>query len=534
VEEALEDFSHGTRVNKLCDPWVTTTMKSIFVDPNGFTCDVVPSENQVDVTINLPSISMVAHSGGYCDDHVLGVCVISLSVDVDTPLTISGMSVSFTITEGSILNGDEITPVFDPGNLTRGTPDNDSDVGCIGGFFLDALAFLAEIFTFGAFDPGPAAEAPVVTNDLSDELGLIEGDPFSLDLVQFDNEELPAFMLSLTNELDDVQITSNGIALSVLAAIEPTMYDPEVASVPGTPLTPAPLPQPPIAGGGDVTIALSEDFFNQVFSGMTQAGKLKTLFEDVRPLGDFFPADCTTLPTPAGRGVCFGITSTDPCLTLPGDEIVSCAAIRLLFGPKNIEATTPMILHGRVDVPPVLYLDDDAGTAGILETELRLNKISISLLADRDGDGVHEGTLESVPNCFGTNAPTGGECALWEACLNLNMFADMELGTGPGGKPAISTNITEFAHTLSSGVLCSGAVDPDSAGDETITTLAETSTIDLIEQMAGDSTPDLESEGLTFGGLVIFVNPRLIAIENDGNTDFQDYLAITGDLAPAP
>jgi hypothetical protein len=45
-----------------------------------------------------------------------------------------------------------------------------------------------------------------------------------------------------------------------------------------------------------------------------------------------------------------------------------------------------------------------------------------------------------------------------------------------------------------------------------------------------ESTPDLKTKGLDFGGLVTFENARLISIENDGQPDFQDYIAITGQL----
>jgi Putative metal-binding motif len=536
VQAALQGFSTVKKVSAVCDPNVTTTVTSVSVDPAGFTCTVTPQNDKIHVSITLPNVDMQTHSGGYCKDTFLGVCTQDLTVDVDTPISIHDMSIQFDVTESNILNGTSVTPTFDPGTLVVGSASNHSDVGCIVGVLLDIGNFLAEVFTFGAFDPGPVAEAPVITQDLSDSLGLIQGDPFSLDLVRYDNENLPDFDLSLTPSLKDVQITPQGMAVVVAAAIEPTTVDPEVASVPGTPLTDAPVPAPPVAGAGQVTIAISDDFFNQIFAGTTKAGKLKTLFEDVKPFGSFFPDDCSTLPTPGGQGFCYAVKSSDTCINLlpAGDARTACIAARLLLIPRNITATTPMILHGRVDVPPVLYIDDDASTTDKVETELRLTKVSVILIADRDGDGMHQGTLESVPGCFATGSPTTGECNLLEACMNLNFFADMLLVTGPGGGPAIKTNVTALGHSFSSGALCGGAVDPSSAGNDAVNASAESTTIDLIESQAGSSTPDLESMGLTLGGVVTFVHPRLISIENDGNTDFGDYLAITGDLAPAP
>ena len=56
--------------------------------------------------------------------------------------------------------------------------------------------------------------------------------------------------------------------------------------------------------------------------------------------------------------------------------------------------------------------------------------------------------------------------------------------------------------------------------------------MDLLEQAIDDSTPPIALQGLDFGGAVEFCNPVLIAIENDGDADFQDYLGITGDIVP--
>ena len=46
-------------------------------------------------------------------------------------------------------------------------------------------------------------------------------------------------------------------------------------------------------------------------------------------------------------------------------------------------------------------------------------------------------------------------------------------------------------------------------------------------------TPDIQSDGLDLGGVVKFVNPKLIAIDTPGGEPgFQDYLGITGDIVP--
>ena len=47
-------------------------------------------------------------------------------------------------------------------------------------------------------------------------------------------------------------------------------------------------------------------------------------------------------------------------------------------------------------------------------------------------------------------------------------------------------------------------------------------------------TPALQSDGLDLGGIVTFSDPRLIAIETDGQPDFQDYVGVTGSIVPRP
>jgi len=113
--------------------------------------------------------------------------------------------------------------------------------------------------------------------------------------------------------------------------------------------------------------------------------------------------------------------------------------------------------------------------------------------------------------------------------VTLSVYTDMSLATGPTGRPAIQTVITQVEATLSSGGLCSGGTAGTGAEvDES----ASGKTVEFLKQITGDATPPLESEGLDFGGLVKFVDPRLIAIETDGDPSFADYIAITGTLAP--
>jgi hypothetical protein len=549
VRTAIEQFTITKPIDALCDPNVTTTAiaSTIMVDPAQLTCSVSPQQDKIVVTMNIPDISFTAHSGGYCEDTFLGVCTQSLTVDIDTPISITGMKVTFEVTEDNIRDKSPITPFFDPGILTKGTPDNDSDVGCIVGFLLDVFDVIAEIFTFGAYDPGPAAEAPVVTTDLEEKLGLIKGDPFTLDLLRYDSKDLPAFMTKIDYGFSDVSIDTNGMTVSVFGSFAPTMLDPEAAQVPGTPISNAPVPTPPVAGADEATIAISDDVFNQLFDGMTKTGKLKTLFNVSKPLTQLMPTPCSMIPTLDGQGACEGIkaagngsgliAATNYCLGLfpsgspdtlqPARQ--KCILIKLLLEGKQITANTPVIIRGRVDNAPKLQLDDDPSTLNRVESVLRLSQVSLALIADRDSNGF-SGTLESLKGCFDQNAATIGDCFFLEGCANLNVFVTMALGS-EDGKPSITTDLTSIDKDFSFGTLCGGG---SGAGtdEEVVKQAAESQTSDIIANAVGNNTPPLAANGITFGDVVQFVNPRLVAIENNGDTDFQDYLAITGTLAP--
>jgi hypothetical protein len=58
--------------------------------------------------------------------------------------------------------------------------------------------------------------------------------------------------------------------------------------------------------------------------------------------------------------------------------------------------------------------------------------------------------------------------------------------------------------------------------------------LDDLKDRVDDLTPPLQTDGLDLGGIVLFDNPRLFSIETNGDTAFQDYLGITGDIAPIP
>lgn len=107
-----------------------------------------------------------------------------------------------------------------------------------------------------------------------------------------------------------------------------------------------------------------------------------------------------------------------------------------------------------------------------------------------------------------------------------NPFA--EIGLRSKGRLALKLNITDVAHDLSTGLMCRGGVEDES--DALIVESSRTATLDLLNRRLRERSPDLESTDLDFGRLLRLEDVRLIAIENNGDTDFDDYIAITGRL----
>jgi len=321
-------------------------------------------------------------------------------------------------------------------------------------------------------------------------------------------------------------------------------------------------------------VLVADDTLNQLFASMTAAGKLQTGCKPSgKTIGDLLPADCETLTgttanatailqgichairlhdcealpgatspltTGAGaveQGTCHGVKG-DNCLTIPitvggglgATEIAACTGAELLHLNVGLNASQPLLFCVKTEVPPRLFIQDDPSTPAV-ETALRLNDLVVAMVVDRDGNNALEGTLETTPNCFSSSATTTGDCNLFGACLDLNFLTSMQFQTCADGKPGLTTNFlgVQVLHRTA-GVVCAATT---AGPDETITgTAAENSTIDVLGNQVHAFTPPVCASGLTLDGFVSFVNPRLIAIDTDGDPTFQDYLGITGDIEP--
>jgi hypothetical protein len=379
-----------------------------------------------------------------------------------------------------------------------------------------------------------------------------------------------------SGKLTSAHIDANGILAGLKGTFATNALDPDIQITPGALIGHPPLPSLPVAGASDAFIALSTDTLNMLFASMTLGGKLQ---ESCQPsgkiLGDFLPADCDSLTNPGGdsatalqQGVCHGIrahnceslsagtalltaikqgachgTRGDNCSTIPVPSgAIAAAAERntCTNTPNlNLNAGQNILLCTRQDIPPRMALLGGGGVTPV-HTALRLKALSVALVLDRDGDGL-DTDLNSTPQCFATGVPRIGDCALYEACLDMNFkfdqtFVDPITASATcGGVPGFSATFTEVqVLNRQAGVICSGS---GLAGDDSLI-LGETSANDIVTvalpSKAQDFSPPICMKGLDLGGLVTCGSPTLLTIETDGNAAFKDFLGVTCAISAAP
>ena len=94
--------------------------------------------------------------------------------------------------------------------------------------------------------------------------------------------------------------------------------------------------------------------------------------------------------------------------------------------------------------------------------------------------------------------------------------------------PVINTMVLNRA--LSHGTGCAGGAPVP--GDTPLDNIMQGIVLDTLTAEVTNNTPPLEMNGLDFGELVDFGNPRLFVIENNGDATAGDYLGITGAATP--
>ncbi len=586
VRDRIKEKTQGFRpeIDNSCDPWTVSKTTSAEYQNQVFSIQATPQQDKIAVRINLPGIDQNINLKGYCESDcacAFGgcVCLICTDININFRFKRTGMFVSFDVTEDRLINRTKLDINFDPGDTDNGTHiSGEVDIGCVAGFFLDVLDFIVNVFTFGLVDLDlDVINIDITGDDMNDRFGGLDGDPFDADLVKARNPDLSNFgARQRDSKISDAQITTQGVAIALGSAFEPepSEIDPAAQTVPGTPLKNAPLPQPPIrdaAGNlaGHVTLLVSGDVFNQLFLSATQTGRLRTEFTVVRELRNFLPDDCNEITDENKRARCIGLKGGDSCdrfcarfdgpcedvceaaYPYPGSSFATdqlrrqCCRTRRIDHNRNIGGSTTLILHGRMEVPPQILIDDDPATVPV-EVVMRAPQVSITLIADRDGDGTFDGsTLETIPACsFGNldeETPTPSvdatQCKLWQTCLHADFRFQLSLETSPSGRPRIKFGNGEIIrHDDAFGALCGGGIDVpelDFFNDRA----SRTEIFDILEDRQRDNTPPLDGEGLELGGFVTFQRDRIIAVETQPpaqDDGFQDYIGITGNIVPNP
>ncbi|MCO6436664.1 MAG: hypothetical protein J5J06_06205 [Phycisphaerae bacterium] len=499
------------------------------MDPNAFTFDITPTNDKIDLVVTSGPIHAQGSIAGSCQVNFLGGCFIRVIVKVGAMVDIDKIVFKVTVTEDDLLDHTALMPQLeiDPSDVHITVSDVGSDVDCWGGILADILTF-GQIESIISGVAKPILQSYIDGIDLTQYLGLIQIPPIPLDFLDFDPVNIESLAVEFNFGLTEVQIEPDGLTAGFETEFVPTQTDPEVQVLPGLPATVAPLPLPvlPFPPARGLTALISDDAINQLLYALTRNGILKTQFEDVRQLKDLLPADCTSLP-PAFYGQCEAFRGT-ACVGLVGIPAqLSCAATKLLLAGLNLTPATPIILHGRLDVPPkILFFRTAPNNQLILN--MRLTQAFSGIAADRDGDGVYNGDYSALPSCWTATPPTGNTCSLWATCFNINYTLTLTLSTGPGGVPRIIFSITDA--DLSIPTTCAGAVSLPAANDA-FEMVFEGQVFDLIQMFVDDNIPPFDLP-LDFDGIIQLQNLSMILYGNAFDPTFEDTMGLTADPAP--
>ncbi|HEU4401344.1 MAG TPA: putative metal-binding motif-containing protein, partial [Candidatus Polarisedimenticolia bacterium] len=476
-----------------CNPNVRIGIVDASGDPADISCPVTFMDGKIHVSIHLPKITVQGHAGGYCKTTFLGICTSETIVNIDGTSTISNMRLDFDVTEAQLLGGAPPPPAFVTGTSSVITSGG-SEVNCLAAACNWVIEGLVTIFTFGTVDLDLSPSLNIANEvDFTQAVGASEPDPVKLDQIKVDEEEVASFGQLLKGDLETVHITPGGLTAGLKGTFATTAVDPEIEAMPGAVLSPAPAPATPVSGGGDAYVVLADDTFNQLFASMAASGKLKLGCQDSgKTVGNLLPADCETLSgatvsaTALVQGICHGVRGDDcelqsgptasatnieqgTCHGVKGDACATIAVTGLGIEERlacnatpnlNLNSATKLLFCVKQEVPPRLLIQDNPATAPV-ETALRLNDLSVAMVADRGNNGL-DGELSSVPKCFASGAPTTGDCNLFAACLDLNFLTNLQFQTCSDGKPGIVTAF-QGIQVLSRvpGVVCGGATSAD-------------------------------------------------------------------------
>ncbi|MDO8861549.1 hypothetical protein Q6D67_07530 [Haliea sp. E1-2-M8] len=550
-----------------CTANAPVNITQVNIDPTDVSCPVTFVNDKIEVAVTLPDIEVVSTAKDSCGECVLGVGN-STDVDVIANTKIKDLSFSFDITEGQFFGGPVPEPSFS--STTDVTfPKADFDQCTFAALCNFTLNALVTIFTFGQADLGiDTSVDPTQFDNVGDAVGASEPDPIELGDIKVDETKVEEFgQASLSGSLASVEITPQGFLAALSGDFETLTLDPDVEQSPGAVIQQPSAPAMQIANASDATVLLSVDTINQLFASMSASGGLKTqCMSSGTTVNDVLAVNCDDLDGALASGYCHGVRNetdcesifqgtglgdaikqgvchgvrADDCSTIPVDlelERTTCNGTP----PLNITGQDEVLFCSQQNLPPQFLLVDDSATLDAVETAVRLNDLSVSIVVDRGDDGsTGDGNadLPNTPNCFGSDSSVNGDCALYSTCLDLNLKTTSSITSVgedvkecPAGAPGFVTSVDSFSLLVrQEGVVCGAA--QETADDELVGTSREDQTVELIRDNADTFTPPVCIEGLDLGGFVTLQNPSIIAVETDGDTDTQEYIGITGAVAP--
>jgi hypothetical protein len=556
-------------VDAACNPTAHTTIKDVIFNGD-FTCAVDLADNLITMTASVPEMKIKTNTYGYCCDGCDFICWSEVIVDIDIDFTVPKPGAQpirfvFPVDEAHMLNGGDITGQFvKPSAIGDAVvTDNRTEINCfsavaqffiaLGKAIIDGLVF---VFTFGQVDPPfdltPSFDDVATSDDLEAQLE-IEEFPVAMKGIKPDPGAVADTGKLLTTTPTSVEITPNGVTIALEGQFSSTFTDPDTLDNPGGVSNPAPVPNPPQAGAGNTYFVATDDIVNQLFAAMQAQGEFNTVCKPSgKTVGDFLEPDCSTLDTAIKRGICQGQKHVD-CGTLieatPAEQVVArgscfgathehsfCATLGAGNGQAfcnatpflNLFADQKFLFCGQMNVPPRLLLHDDAGTSGVIESDLRFKNFLVGVVLDRNLDDT-VANLTTVGTCTGTTADINGDCKFAAVCVDFDLHANWTL-VNDAGKLKILPNIGGKQDVpREPGAICAGGTpvtSPPAAGSGA---LNGPSTTDAGNN-AQNLTPAMQTDGLDLNGIVKFSNPRLIAIETDGKPEFQDFFGITGEI----
>ena len=401
-----------------------------------------------------------------------------------------------------------------------------------------------------------------------------------------------------------------GMTIGLSGKFATTKVDPLVEGNPGIEVYENDLPtmkQMQDQGAIDATVGLSADAINMFFASLAGGGDMKVPNSDEQGcfvganVGAVLPDNCDadlTIPGLTGfeleavaivRGVCHGIrrancdaldyvdpggnagvtnllrgtirgvchgvkpdvennvTIDQPCTAVSpeGDltEITSCIAASLL-GVQTISTATNVMFCAKADIP-VLTLPNDPGLSGVL-SDLSLNDISVSLLIDKNGDGINA-DINTLPGCF-SGKQTTTDCKMVAACLDINFRFAMENLNCPADpavpgdteKPGFRFNFLNFLPNVRSvGSVCpatpsgtqSGQQAPPANKEKVLESSADKDKLaDPIGKNAGVFSPPICGAGLDMAGFVTCDTFTVLGLEANNDPAFKEFLALSCDL----